>query len=138
MAEVDIPLPVQVEVARHNWRADLLRVDAGERTRLVGDDESPVADALRSEGDKKVSEADLHEAHGALMAEFAAAKAASKAAPTDQRLYKKYKDITQELAEMRTLWRQIGEALNTRGILTVDNFPEPTDEEVLASHGGTA
>lgn len=135
----DIPVAVQTSIARSKWCSDLLRLHAAELQRIVGDDQSPAAASIVADADKKVSEAELHELNATLVAELAAAKAASQADPKDERLHKRYEQVAQEITDARATWRGIGEAAGTRrGAATVDDFPEPSDEEVLASHGGNA
>lgn len=128
----EIPDSVQVNVARAGWRADLLNYHADELKRLAGEDSSPAAAALVKQAEKKASEAELHQTAAGVEQELADAKAASQADPKDLKLRKRYQQAAQEMADMRVLWRGIDEALGSRrGVLSVDDFPEPSDDEIL-------
>lgn len=128
----------QVNVARGNWRADLLRVHAAELERIIGDDPSPAAASIKADADAKRAEADLHETAATLERELDDAKEAAFADPKNVELQDAYRQAAEEITAMRQLWRGVGEVVagTWRPVMNVDNFPEPSDEEVLASHGG--
>lgn len=129
--------PVDVEVARARWRADLLRLDAAERQRIAGSDSSPTAQAIAADAMVKEAEATIHLDVADAEERLQVAKAERDADPKDESAQRRYASVTRDLTELRAYWRGIGEATGRRtGVLTVDDFPEPTNEEVIASHGG--
>lgn len=129
--------PVDVEVARARWRADLLRFDAAERQRIAGSDPSPTALAIAADAAVKEAEATIHLDVADAEERLAAAKGERDADPTNEAANRRLTAAARDLADLRAYWRGIGEATGKRtGVMTVDNFPEPTNEEVIASHGG--
>lgn len=129
---------IQVSVARSRWRSDLLEMAASEHERIAGDDASPVAQELRDSAQSKKAEATIHLDLAEAEARHSIAKQERDADPKDQAAYKRYEAAKKELVELRAYWRGIDEVVgNRRFAMTLDDFPEPTDEEVLASHGGT-
>lgn len=129
---------VQIQAARARWRADLLAYDAAERARIVGDNDSGVAQELLAEGTKKEAEATVHLDHAEAIEKHSIAKQRRDANPKDAEANRAYQKAAQDLTDLRVYWRSIGEALSARSsVQNVDNFEEPSDEEVLASHGGT-
>lgn len=134
---------VKVQAARALWRADLLKLHASEFQRLAGDDASPTAQGLLASATSKEAEATIHEDLAEAQLRHSAAKQARDADPKDPAAKRRYDEAAAALQELRSYWRGIDEYTGGREsgrvgyIISVDNFPEPTDDEVLASHGGT-
>lgn len=129
---------VQITAARSRWRADLLELAALDHERIAGTDASPIAQGLLEAATAKKAEATVHLDLAEAELRHSIAKQERDADPKDQAAYRRYELAKQALVDLRLYWRGIDEVLGTRrGAMTVDNFPEPTDEEVLASHGGT-
>lgn len=129
--------PVDVEVARARWRADLLRLDAAERQRIAGSDPSPTAKAIAADASVKEAEATIHLDVAEAEERLQVAKIERDADPKNEAAQRRYAAAARDLADLRMYWRGIGEVTGKRtGVMTVDNFPEPTNEEVIESHGG--
>lgn len=129
---------VQVAAARARWRADLLGYAASEHERIAGSDSSPTAQGLLADATSKKAEATIHLDLADAMLRHSAAKQERDANPQDAGAQRRYTDAAQALVDLRAYWRGIDEATGKRRFaMNLDNFPEPTDEEVLASHGGT-
>lgn len=134
----DVAAPIQVMAARARWRADLLKFSAAEHRRIVGDDPSPVAQQFVAAADAKEAEAAIHLDHAAAGEALSIAKAELDANPKDPGAQQRRDAAQAAMRDLRSYWRQIGEANGTRFVVQrLDDFSEPTDEEVLASHGGT-
>lgn len=129
---------VQVTAARARWRADLLQLDAAERRRIAGDDSSSVAAGIAAEATRKEAEATIHLDVAEAEERLSIAKQERNDNLGDEIYQMRYVQAAEALAELRRYWRQVGEYTGTRRpVLTVDDFPEPTDEDVLATHGGS-
>lgn len=130
--------PAEAEgVARARWRADLLNLAAADHRRIAGDDPSPTAQALLADATRKEAEATIHLDHADAAQKLAEAKAALEANPGNEAAIAAQHQAAQEITDLRRYWRQIGEATGgVPHVMTVDDFPEPTADEVLASHGG--
>lgn len=129
---------IQVEAARARWRADLLEWTALEHQRIAGADSSPVAQNLIEVAATKRAEATIHHDLAEAMVRHSAVKQERDANPKDESVQRRYAAATRDLVELRQYWRGIDEWLGTRQpVMALDHFPEPTDDEVLASHGGT-
>lgn len=128
---------IQVAAARSRWRADLLRLTAAEHLRIAGDDPSAVAQNLAATATVKEAEATIHLDLAEAEERLSAAKLERDANPGDDSAQRRYTAAAEDLVELRRYWRGIGEFTGTRRmVMTVDDFPEPSDDEVLASHGG--
>lgn len=130
---------VSLQAARARWRADLLEFHAAEIDRLVGDDPSPTAEGIRADATRKRAEATVHLDHAEAAERLSIAKQELDADPSNPDLQRKRDLASAAMVELRAYWRGIGEATGNRagymkGLL--DNFPEPDDDEVTASHGG--
>lgn len=129
---------IQVAAARARWRADLLAYDAAEHRRIAGEDESPTAKGLLGDATGKEAEATIHLDVAEAEERLSIAKIERNADPKDSGAQRRYAAATADLAELRAYWRGIGEVVGTRRFVgAVDDFPEPSDEDVLASHGGS-
>lgn len=127
---------VQISAARARWRADLLNYAADEHRRIVADDSSAAAQAILAEATVKEAEATVHLDHADAAARLSAAKEALAANPNDPGAQLATAQAAQLMVELRGYWRGIGEYTGTRSsVRVVNHFPEPTDEEVLATHG---
>jgi hypothetical protein len=134
----DVAEPIQVNAARSRWRADLLHLHATELGRIAGSDNSAIAEGLQADADKKTAEATIHLDLAEAEERLSVAKQERDAnlSPATQ---EKYVAAAEALVELRSYWRGIGEALGARRpVMNLDYFPEPTDDEVLASHPGGA
>jgi hypothetical protein len=128
---------VKVQAARARWRSDLLTCHAAELRRLAGGDPSPTAQGLLKDADAKEAEATVHVDHAEAAERLSAAKRDYFDNPKDEDIVARYQRASQAMVDLRSYWRGIGELSGTRrGVLTVDDFPEPTDEDVLATYGG--
>lgn len=128
---------VQITAARSRWRADLLAWAALDHERIAGADASPVAQGLLAVANTKKAEATVHLDLAEAEIRHSIAKQERDADPKDQAAYRRYELAKQALVDLRLYWRGIDEFTgNRRPAMTLDDFPEPTDEEVLASHGG--
>lgn len=128
---------VQVLAARARWRADLLELSAVDHERIVGDDGGPTAQSLLDAATSKRAEATIHMDLAEAMERHSVAKVERDADPKDADAQARYVAARDALVDLRTYWRSINEYLGLyRPVMTVDDFPEPTDDEVLATHGG--
>lgn len=135
------PTPeVQVLAARARWRADLLNLHAAEISRIVGDDSSAAAEGFRADATKKQAEATVHLDHADAAERLSIAKRELDADPSNLDLVRKRDEAQAAMVELRAYWRGIGEYTGERRghVAALDDFPEPSDEEVLASHGGNS
>lgn len=129
---------IQVAAARARWRADLLAFDAAERQRIAGDDPSPVARGLADAAASKEAEATIHLDMSEAQERHSIAKQELNDNPKDAGAQQRYAAAAAALQDLRSYWRGIDEYVGNRtAVMTLDDFEEPTDEEVLASHGGT-
>lgn len=129
---------VQVLAARARWRADLLELSAVDHERIVGDDGGPTAQSLLEVATSKRAEATIHMDLAEAMERHSVAKVERDADPKDVDAQARYAAARDALVDLRTYWRGINEYLGLyRTVMTLDHFPEPTDDEVLATHGGT-
>lgn len=129
---------VQVTAARSRWRADLLAFDAAERERIAGEDPSPTARGIAAAAESKRAEATIHLDLAEAEERHSIAKQERDADPKDPGANRRYAAAAQDLVELRSYWRGIDEMVGNRSfVMALDDFAEPSDEEVLASHGGT-
>jgi hypothetical protein len=108
-------------VNRERWRADLEELHAG----LLGK-VGLVHDLVQ-----KTASAELRRAEADAAEELEVLRAAFLAKPSDKRARDDYKAAGRALHEMRRHWRGLGELAGTRRpVVTLNDFSEPTDEEL--------
>lgn len=128
MAEPTTIDPELIHAARNRWRAGLLRWHAAELEASVDGAVGTVAEDLTAQAAAKTAQADLHDEFADADEEYVAKRAGLVAGTLSRAEWEAFSVI---FTTQRTYWRGVGVMAGTRGQPNLDNFTEPTDDELM-------